>query len=78
MPDAERYSFLIDAGVDVHGYASDITRTWAWRRGEFADLIAALDAQQQEIIDEIKPAAATASCTCRCTTGWRACCKPPN
>jgi Xaa-Pro dipeptidase len=55
VPDAERYSFLIDAGVDVHGYASDITRTWAWRRGEFADLIAALDAQQQEIIDEIKP-----------------------
>lgn len=55
VPDAERYSFLIDAGVDVHGYASDITRTWAWRRGEFADLIAALDAQQQEIIEEIKP-----------------------
>ena len=41
--------------MDVHGYASDITRTWAWRRGEFADLIAALDAQQQEIIEEIKP-----------------------
>ena len=54
VPDAERYSFLIDAGVDVHGYASDITRTWAWRRGEFADLIAALDAQQQEIVDGIK------------------------
>ncbi|MGL5322607.1 MAG: Xaa-Pro dipeptidase, partial [Aeromonas veronii] len=34
VPDAERHSFLIDAGVDFHGYASDITRTWAWRRGE--------------------------------------------
>ena len=55
VPDAGVTPFLIDAGVDVHGYASDITRTWAWRRGEFADLIAALDAQQQEIIDEIKP-----------------------
>ncbi|MGL6164505.1 MAG: Xaa-Pro dipeptidase, partial [Aeromonas veronii] len=55
VPDAERHSFLIDAGVDFHGYASDITRTWAWRRGEFADLIAALDEQQQEIIKEIKP-----------------------
>mgnify|MGYP006145656469 CR=1 FL=1 len=38
VPDAERYSFLIDAGVDVHGYASDITRTWAWRRGAGLDL----------------------------------------
>lgn len=64
VPDVERHSFLIDAGVDFHGYASDITRTWAWRRGEFADLIAALDEQQQEIIKEIKPDAATASCTC--------------
>lgn len=54
IPDGERHSFLIDAGVDVHGYASDITRTWAWRRGLFAELIAALEVQQLGIISEIR------------------------
>ncbi len=54
VPDAERYSFLIDAGVDVR-LCLRHHPTWAWRRGEFADLIAALDAQQQESIEEIKP-----------------------
>lgn len=54
IADIERHSFLIDAGVDVHGYASDITRTWAWRRGLFADLICALEVQQQAIIGEMR------------------------
>ena len=47
-------SFLIDAGVDVRLCLRHY-RTWAWRRGEFADLIAALDAQQQEDHRRIKP-----------------------
>jgi Xaa-Pro dipeptidase len=54
IADIERHSFLIDAGVDVHGYASDITRTWAWRRGLFADLVSALEVQQQAIIGEMR------------------------
>lgn len=54
IADVDRHSFLIDAGVDFHGYASDITRTWAWRRGLFADLIAALEVQQQEIIETMR------------------------
>jgi len=40
-------SFLIDAGVDVYGYASDITRTYAFDSGsEFAAMIQRLDAEQ--------------------------------
>jgi Xaa-Pro dipeptidase len=46
---AETRSFLIDAGATVHGYASDITRTYAAEAGEFADLIAAMDAMQQQL-----------------------------
>ena len=44
-------SFLIDAGVEVHGYASDITRTYAYDTGtEFAAMIAAMDIVQQELV----------------------------
>jgi len=44
-------SFLIDAGVDVNGYASDITRTWAFDSGsEFAQLVAAMDKKQLEMV----------------------------
>jgi Xaa-Pro dipeptidase len=42
-------SFLIDAGATVHGYASDITRTYASAAGEFADLISAMDNMQQQL-----------------------------
>ncbi len=42
-------SFLIDAGATVHGYAADITRTYAARAGEFADLIVAMDTMQQRL-----------------------------
>jgi len=44
---ADIRSFLLDAGCTVHGYASDITRTYAHRQGEFADLIGAMDEIQQ-------------------------------
>jgi Xaa-Pro dipeptidase len=45
----EFHSFLIDAGATVHGYASDITRSYSADAGEFADLIAAMDAMQRQL-----------------------------
>lgn len=53
-PPAERYSFLIDAGAQVHGYASDITRTYAWRDTRFAELIERLDTAQLDIVSRIR------------------------
>jgi Xaa-Pro dipeptidase len=48
-------SFLIDAGATAHGYASDITRTYAAPGAEtFAELIAAMDTAQQRLIDGIR------------------------
>ena len=44
-----RHSLLIDAGAAEAGYASDITRTWAARRGEFALLIEGMDGLQQQL-----------------------------
>jgi len=46
---ADVRSFLIDAGATVHGYATDITRTYAATAGEFADMITAMDAMQQKL-----------------------------
>lgn len=44
-------SFLIDAGVEVNGYASDITRTYAYDGGsDFAAMIALMDIKQQELV----------------------------
>lgn len=51
---AERRSFLIDAGASVHGYASDITRTYSRESGAFADLISAMDELQQAIVAKIR------------------------
>lgn len=51
-PDDVR-SFLIDAGATVHGYACDITRTYAADTGEFADMIAAMDSMQQKLCDAV-------------------------
>ena len=48
VPDQVR-SFLIDAGATVHGYACDITRTYATETGEFSDLILAMDTMQQRL-----------------------------
>ncbi len=46
-----RNSFLIDAGVDYQGYASDIARTYAYdSSSRFAELIGALDAKQLELV----------------------------
>ncbi len=49
----EPRSFLIDAGIDYHGYASDITRTYAFdERCEFVDMIRLMDKKQLELIAE--------------------------
>ena len=48
-PDPLR-SFLIDAGASFHGYASDITRSYAYDTGsEFQAMIDAVDAAQQKM-----------------------------
>jgi Xaa-Pro dipeptidase len=47
-------SFLIDAGARVHGYASDITRTYAHGDSRFADLIARMDSLQLDIVSRIR------------------------
>jgi Xaa-Pro dipeptidase len=46
-------SFLIDAGAQYRGYASDITRTYAAGPSRFADLVAALEKAQLALCDEI-------------------------
>ena len=44
-------SFLIDAGVAVNGYASDITRTYAFDPGsDFAEMIRLMDTVQLELV----------------------------
>jgi len=53
---AQRRSFLIDAGGQFGGYASDITRTYAAEDGEFADLIRALDRVQLSLCGQVRPA----------------------
>jgi Xaa-Pro dipeptidase len=46
-------SFLIDAGAQYRGYASDITRTYARSSGRFADLVHAVDKAQLALCSEI-------------------------
>lgn len=56
QPGDLRYSFLIDAGAQFHGYASDITRAYARdEAGEFAQMIAAMDAMQQRLCTMARP-----------------------
>jgi len=48
------HSFLIDAGAQVHGYASDITRTYAYDDARFAELIDQMNAAQLDICSRIR------------------------
>ncbi len=51
---AKTRSFLIDAGANVHGYASDITRSYSFEDSEFREFIDRLDALQLELVSEVK------------------------
>ena len=53
---AESRALLIDAGAQVNGYASDITRTWAMPGGDerFDALLAAMEAAQLGLVDEVR------------------------
>ncbi|BBM00375.1 Xaa-Pro dipeptidase [Microbulbifer sp. GL-2] len=55
LPEAELRTFLIDAGADCNGYCSDITRTYAYADSEFAQLLAAMDEKQLELVNGLKP-----------------------
>lgn len=49
-------SFLLDAGADEHGYASDITRTWTLAgHADFAALVNAVDALEQHLCQGVRP-----------------------
>lgn len=50
----EIHSFLIDAGATRHGYAADVTRTFAARDGDFAALVTALDEVQRTLCGEVR------------------------
>ncbi|HMN45962.1 MAG TPA: Xaa-Pro dipeptidase [Povalibacter sp.] len=51
---AARRSFLIDAGSEVAGYASDITRTYSAGRDDFQALIDGMDRLQLELCNEVR------------------------
>lgn len=50
-----RHAFLIDAGTQYHGYASDVTRSYAAEQDEFQALIDALDKEQQALGAKVRP-----------------------
>ena len=52
---AQFRTFLLDAGADYNGYASDITRTCSPPDDPFGDLIESLDAMQRQLCAEARP-----------------------
>ena len=62
----EHLSFLIDAGASVHGYAADITRTYASEDGEFAELIQRFEQMQLELVAAVKAGIAYADVHMQC------------
>jgi Xaa-Pro dipeptidase len=54
VPQAHR-SFLIDAGANYHGYASDITRTYSYKRDKFGELITRMDQLMLNTVDGLQP-----------------------
>ena len=54
-PPAHSNSFLIDAGASFHGYASDITRTYAANgAAEFQSLVDAVDTAQRGFVAKVR------------------------
>jgi Xaa-Pro dipeptidase len=53
-PPSQLRSFLIDAGAQVHGYASDITRTHAHSDSRFGELIERMDGLQLEVVQRVR------------------------
>ncbi len=51
---AQARSFLIDAGAQVHGYASDITRTYSNGDNGFDALIERMEAMQLDIVSRVR------------------------
>lgn len=47
-------SFLIDAGAQVHGYASDITRTYSNGDSQFGALIDRMEALELELVSRVR------------------------
>lgn len=54
VPQAHR-SFLIDAGANFHGYASDITRSYSFKRDRFGELVARMNQLMINAVDGLKP-----------------------
>ena len=54
QPPAESRSFLIDAGAQVHGYASDITRTYSNGDARFQALIERMETMQLDIVSQVR------------------------
>ncbi len=54
MAPAEHRSLLIDAGAEVDGYASDITRTWSNGDSEFQALVDAVDREQLALCAQVR------------------------
>ena len=52
-PPAQSRSFLIDAGAQVHGYTSDITRTYSNGDERFFALIERMEVMEQEIVADV-------------------------
>ena len=51
---AQHHSFLIDAGAQFHGYAADVTRTYAASDGDFAALIAGMESLQLQLCAQVR------------------------
>jgi Xaa-Pro dipeptidase len=71
-PPQPSLSFLIDAGASHHGYACDITRTYAADTdSEFQAMIDVVDAAQQSMCDQVPPAPTTSR------SMWTRICRSP-